>query len=117
MPQITSVSIAASYTIEEIQMSLSWALPGQTQKVNYKVKDDAGFVTDADDTSIVVRDPSGSTRVVYDGDNLSSTGVGVYSYVFDVPDDVVEGDWYVNIAATVGEETTVRNVHFDVRER
>lgn len=117
MPQITGVSVVAPYTIEDIQMSLSWALPGQTQKVNYKVKDDAGVVTDATTTSIVVRDPAGSTRVVYDGDNLSTTGVGVYSYVFDVPDDVVEGDWYVNISATVSGETTVRNAHFDVRER
>lgn len=117
MPQITGVSIVAPYTIEEIQMSLSWALPGQTQKVSYEVKSDAGVLTDADSTAIVARDPANSTRVVYDGDNLSTTGVGGYSYVFDVPDDVVEGDWYVNISATVGDDTTVRNAHFEVRER
>lgn len=116
MSFISNAYLQQAATIEVISMSAGIVLPGATVRVRYDTKDLDGDLVAASSTSIVVRDPSASNRVLYDAGNLSVLATGQYAYVFDVPDIVIEGDWYVNITAVIGDYTAKKNIHFRVNE-
>ena len=115
MVLVSNVYISDIVTIENITMSVSLGLPLQWKRVNFETKNSSGVLAAATIT-IAIKDPAGSTRVVYDSDNLSTSATGVYAYDFQIPENIVDGDWHVNISATIGGRTSIKNVHFSVEE-
>ena len=113
---IVEPNIDQPFTIEEIEMSIALAHPGQTQRLSFRTKNAGGSYADAASLSIIVKDPTNTQRVAYDSDNLSNGGVGDYSYTFDLPDVVVEGEWHVEISATDASGTDIRYVYFEVED-
>jgi len=111
---IVQPSIDQPFTIEEIEMSIALAHPGQTQRLSFRTKNAGGSYADATSLSIIVKDPTSTQRVAYDADNLSDDGDGDYSYVFDIPDVVVDGEWHIAITATDSTGTDVRYIYFEV---
>ena len=115
MPSVAELTLTEEVSIEEIYMAGAYFLAGQTVRVTYSVKTNAGAYADATSTTIAVRDSSGSTRVVYASANLTKTATGKYRYTFTIPETVIEGDWRVNIQATISGSVGARNHHFEVR--
>jgi len=91
--------------------------PNQTVVVKWKVREfENDTLIDPDSHSIEVYDSKGVKRVGYDVNNLYREGIGSYRYHFNIPSDVVVGDWYVKVSAVSGAQTTVLAIHFDVRK-
>ena len=111
---ITFVSRITDFLTIGAEMGAVHAIPGQWKRVEFDTKS-GGILADST-ISIVIRNPSRVTRVQYDASNLTKVSTGKYTYDFQVPDNVIVGDWYVAISATVGDKTTKRNIHFPVRE-
>jgi len=93
------------------------AVPGSTLSVSFSTKNASTLVlADASAVAIVIKDPGSIVRVLYAAGNLTHISTGKYRYYFTIPDDVVEGDWHVNISVTVSGVDSVRNAHFPVKE-
>ena len=114
MPTITNVTITDLITIENITMDTAQALPGQWKRISFDTKS-GGVLTNATN-SIVAKNPSGSTRVQYDAANLTAVSTGKYTYDFQVPANIIPGDWRVEISSTISGRTAIRNIHFEVEE-
>lgn len=71
-----------------------------------------GALQSADTTSVVVKDPTERIRVAYDSNKLVSSSTGIYVYYFDLPDEVIEGLWCVEITHTKGDYTTIIKARF-----
>lgn len=113
---ISNAYLQQAATVEVILMSSGIVLPGSTMRVRFDTKNLSGDLTAVDSILIVVKDPSDSTRVLYDAGNIEELATGQYMYIFDVPDIVIEGDWHVSVTAVIEEFTAKKNVHFRVSE-
>jgi len=93
------------------------AVPGSTLSVSFSTKNASTLeLTNASAVAVVIKDPGNVIRVLYVAGNLTNIATGKYTYYFTIPDDVVEGDWHVNISVTVAGVDSVRNAHFPVKE-
>ena len=110
MPVITNVTIVDLITIENVTMDTAQALPEQWKRVSFDTK--SGETLTNATNSIVIKNPQGSTRVQYDADNLTAVSTGKYTYDFQVPLNIIPGDWRVEISSTIGDKTARRNIHF-----
>jgi len=66
---------------------------------------------------VSIYDPKNVKRVVYNSANLAKDAVGIYKYTFNLPADVVEGDWYARVKAVNGNWNSVLHIHLEVRKR
>jgi len=82
-------------------------------KTRYFVND---LLFDPDSHEITVLDPKGITRVVNNPAYLIKESIGVYKYTFNIPADVVSGDWRVKIKGIKGTWASVLNIHLEVRK-
>jgi hypothetical protein len=82
-------------------------------KTRYFVND---LLFDPDSHEITVYDPKDVTRVVHNSAYLVRESTGVYKYTFNIPADVVSGDWHVKIKGIIGTWTSVLNIHLEVRK-
>jgi uncharacterized protein YfaS (alpha-2-macroglobulin family) len=82
-------------------------------KTRYFVND---LLFDPDSHEVTVFDPKGVTRVVYNSAYLVKDSIGVYKYTFNIPADVVSGDWRVKIKGIKGTWASVLNIHLEVRK-
>lgn len=89
--------------------------PGETGVVYFEIRrsSDNVLVTPSS-FNIRIKDPSGSTRIVYNASLLTTSVVGIYRYTFQVPSRVLSGEWHVEIIATVGNYNAVQRVYFGV---
>ena len=83
-------------------------------KTRYFVND---LLFDPDSHTITVYDPKGQIRVVYNSAYLVKDSIGVYKYTFNLPTDVVGGDWYIRIKGTKGTWNSILNIHLEVRKK
>lgn len=91
--------------------------PGTTKAFVYEIRDaSTGTLQDADSTSIKIYDPVDVVRVAYDSTNLSRRSLGKYSYSFTLPDDIIEGQWKIDITVTINDLPTRAYYYFPVRE-
>jgi len=111
---IEIISIVPTIAIENIAMVIARCIPGQWNSVTFWTKNSAGVLSDVASASIVLKDPTDTTRVTYNADNLVKQATGKYRYDFQIPTVVIEGDWYVEITATIGSRESVRTAHFEV---
>ena len=91
--------------------------PGETAVAYFevrKVSDDTLVAPSS--LEILIKDSTGSTRVNHDDTTLVNPSTGIYRYYFIIPDDVLPGQWHVDIWATVGTYTTFKRVFFEVDE-
>jgi len=114
MTTITNLDLTDLITIENTKMDVAQALPGQWKRVTFDTKS-SGTLTNATN-SIVVKNPSGATRVQYNAVNLDSTATGKYTYDFQIPDNTIYGDWRVEITSIISGKAAKRNLHFAVKE-
>ena len=91
--------------------------PGQgvTIKWEHRQKSDNSLI-DTTTVSIVVKDPSNVTRIVYNATNLINESTGVYRYTFTIPASVLPGKWYAEITAGISPDIDVKRAFFDVEE-
>lgn len=91
--------------------------PGETGVLYFEIRrtSDNELVT-PDSFNIRVRDPSQSTRIVYNASLLVEDSTGVYRYTFQVPSRVLPGEWHIEVQSTVGSYTAVERVNFGVLE-
>jgi hypothetical protein len=83
-------------------------------KTRYFVND---LLFDPDSHTVTVYDPKGQIRVVYNSAYLVKDSIGVYKYTFNLPADVVGGDWYIRIKGTKGTWNSILNIHLEVRKK
>jgi len=83
-------------------------------KTRYFVND---VLVDPDSFTIEVFDPKNVKRVNYNSAYLVKDSTGVYKYNFNIPADVVEGNWRVKIKGTIGNWVTVLNIHLEVKKQ
>ncbi len=83
-------------------------------KTRYFTNDD---LFDPDSFDISIYDPKNVKRVVYNSTYLVKDSVGVFKYTFNIPSDVVEGDWCIKVRGTKGTWNTVLNIHLEVRKK
>ena len=83
-------------------------------KTRYFVND---VLVDPDSFTIEVFDPKNVKRVSYNSTYLVKDSTGVYRYNFNIPTDVVEGNWRIMVKGTIGNWVTVLNVHLEVRKQ
>jgi hypothetical protein len=83
-------------------------------KTRYFVND---LLFDPDSHEVTVYDPKDVVRVVYNSAYLVKESTGVYKYTFNIPSDVVSGDWHVKVKGTIGTWTSVLNIHLEVRKK
>jgi hypothetical protein len=92
--------------------------PKQTAVLKWNLRDfSLDSLVDPDSHTIEIYDCRNSLRVAYDATKLLKTAVGQYRYYFNVPADVVVGDWYAKVTAIKGTSTTVLTIHFEVKNR
>ena len=111
---ITNISIVNTIAIENIVMVIAHGLPGQWKSVTFHTRNASGDLANVDSASIKIKDPTDTTRVSYTAANLVNEDTGKYKYDFQIPTVVVEGDWYIEITATIGSRESVRTAHFEV---
>lgn len=82
-------------------------------KTRYFVND---LLFDPDSHEITVFDPKGVVRVVNNPAYIIKESIGVYKYTFNIPADVVSGDWRVKIKGIKATWVSVLNIHLEVRK-
>ena len=113
--------VEPSFVIEDIRVyggAEMFFYPEQTVDIKWKIRrftNDALFDPSSHEVSIY--DPKNVKRVVYNSANLAKDAVGIYKYTFNLPADVVEGDWYARVKAVNGNWNSVLHIHLEVRKR